>query len=272
VMERDQQALEEKGSGETHGVAEKVLDERVGYLFPAIHDERDTNGETANDLLVLRLVRVLQHLVDGLLRARAEHDEAHRVTSGLSCDGRVVEEDVTEVIVHLCRHKEVSKPSSCARSPLLTVVRRSHRSDTQSESSSVLDDLVLRSGLERILQVGECLGSSVVGVDETESEQTSSLGVVARGRTVGLGEVGVENGFALREVALVDDSESGSGGELGPVGGAREPVEVLAEEEVRGGSRVGECVHEGDRRVIDRLARLESVLWDQRTLADAVKL
>lgn len=136
----------------------------------------------------------------------------------------------------------------------------------------MLDNLVLRSSLKRILEVGERLSSTMVGVNETESEQTSSLRVVARGRAIGLGKVRLKDGLALREVALVDDSESGGGRKLGPVGGAREPIEVLAEEEVRGGSGVGEGVHESDGRVVDRLARLESVLWNEKVLVGASKL
>lgn len=103
MMKNNQRAVNGEGGRETHSVTEKGLDQSVGHLIPAVHDERDTNGETTDDLLVLRLVRVLEHLVDGLLRARAEHDESHRISSGLSCDGRIVEEDVTEVVVHLCR-------------------------------------------------------------------------------------------------------------------------------------------------------------------------
>lgn len=124
----------------------------------------------------------------------------------------------------------------------------------------MLDNLVLRPTLERVLEVTERLDIAVVGVHESESKQTSTLAVVARAGSIGSRQVGLEDRSSLREVSLVDDSEGGGGRELGPVGRAGQPVEVLAEEEVRGRSCVGEGVHERHGRVVDGVARFEDVL------------
>ena len=71
-----------------------------------------------------------------------------------------------------------------------------------------------------------------------------------------LGEVGSQDGHALLVVALLDDTQAGRSGELGPVGGTSEPLEVVAQEEVVGGAGLGEPVANDDRGIDHRAAGL----------------
>lgn len=79
----------------------------------------------------------------------------------------------------------------------------------------MLDDLLSRMASELTLEKLEDLLASS-GVDESERVKASSLRVGAA-RGGGSGEVRSEEGHSSREVALVDDSKSGGGRELGPV-------------------------------------------------------
>ena len=71
-------------------VVEQQADELVGRFLPRVHDEREPQRQPAHDLLVLRLVRVLDHVLEHLHIAGAEHDEAHGDADGLAVDGRVL--------------------------------------------------------------------------------------------------------------------------------------------------------------------------------------
>lgn len=90
------------GASSTYSIAQQALDHLVRLFLLSIKHERDSDGQSSNDLLVLSLVRVLDHLVEGLCRSRSEHDESHRVPSSFTCDGRVVEEYVSKGVVDFC--------------------------------------------------------------------------------------------------------------------------------------------------------------------------
>mmetsp|Transcript_34942 Transcript_34942/g.58742 ORF Transcript_34942/g.58742 Transcript_34942/m.58742 type:complete len:200 (+) Transcript_34942:2025-2624(+) len=58
----------------------------------------------------------------------------------------------------------------------------------------------------------------------------------------------------------VDHTQPGGGAKLRPIGGTREPLQVLPEEGVYGGPCVHERVGEDGRRVAHRVARLNGIL------------
>ena len=57
-------------------VAER-LDEGVGLLQPAVHEQGDADSQASEDLLVLSLLCVGDHVLDGCLGLGAELNEAH---------------------------------------------------------------------------------------------------------------------------------------------------------------------------------------------------
>ena len=70
----------------TNLVVAERLDESVCLLKPAVHEQSDADGETSEDLLVLGLLRVGDHVLYGGLRLRAELDEPHGDAGGLAGD------------------------------------------------------------------------------------------------------------------------------------------------------------------------------------------
>ena len=64
--------------------------ERGGH----VHGHSEGEGQATNDLLVLRVVSIAKHLLDRLLRARADHDQAHAQGGRLAGNGGIVEEDL----------------------------------------------------------------------------------------------------------------------------------------------------------------------------------
>ena len=62
----------------TNLVSAEALDEGVGLLHAAVHHHGDADGQATQDLLVLRLLGVAHHVLDGLGRFGAQHDQAQR--------------------------------------------------------------------------------------------------------------------------------------------------------------------------------------------------
>jgi hypothetical protein len=92
-------------------------------------------------------------------------------------------------------------------------------------------------------------------VDQTQSEQRASLGELARrGATR---QIRPDDADTVHPRTAVDETERGGSGELGPIRGSSQPVEVLAEEPVRGGAAMGKGVGEGDGGVVNGVAVLE---------------
>jgi hypothetical protein len=58
----------------THLVVAQRFDERVGLFQPAVHEERDADGQTAEDLLVLRLLGPIR-LISFARNLQAELDQ-----------------------------------------------------------------------------------------------------------------------------------------------------------------------------------------------------
>merc|ERR1712000_386539 len=59
------------------GVVEKTVDELICAFLAAIHDQSHANGETSNDLVMLSIVSMLDHIGQDLGVARTEHDKTH---------------------------------------------------------------------------------------------------------------------------------------------------------------------------------------------------
>ena len=60
----------------------------------------------------------------------------------------------------------------------------------------------------------------------------------------------------LGQVAPVDDAKPRSSTELGPVGGAAEPIQVLAQEGVHSGARMHDSIRKNDSRVAHAVSHL----------------
>lgn len=82
-------------------LGQKLLDHFIRCLRLSVHQEGDPDRESTNDLFVLSLVSVLQHLVQRLFRCGSQHDETHGVSRSFSGHCRVLEEDVPERIVNV---------------------------------------------------------------------------------------------------------------------------------------------------------------------------
>eukprot|EP00962_Isochrysis_galbana_P031105 scaffold10117_cov111-Isochrysis_galbana.AAC.5 len=211
------------GVGKGDGVHGAVAENRVRLVQQR---ERDADGQAANDLLVRRVMRVAEHLFDRLGRGRAQHDQTHRERGRLARHGRVVEEHALELLVQIG-------------------VLRPHHCDPDAKGAAVLHDLVGAGVAQRVEQVGAD-AEAVVGVDDAEREERAALRV-GRGRHARLRQVGREQRERLLDVPAVDHAERGRGRKLGPVGGAREPFEVVPQKGVGGGAGVhdGVCQHDG---------------------------
>lgn len=138
----------------------------------------------------------------------------------------------------------------------LTLIARAKSGHTETERSAVLHDGVVNLGETLTELLLRALLPS--RIDEAEGEECTALGEL--GRRVPSREVRLDDAPAVDVRAAVDETKGGSGRELGPVGRAAKPVEVLAQEAVRGGAAVGKRVGEGDGRVVDRVAVLEGLL------------
>ena len=69
-----------------HLVASEAVDQTVGLLLAPVHRHGDADSEAAEDLLVLCLLSVGDHVLDRHRRLGAEHHQAHRNASGLTCN------------------------------------------------------------------------------------------------------------------------------------------------------------------------------------------
>ena len=122
------------------------LDHIIRLLLTAVEDERETDRKTTDDLLVLGLPRVSQHLLrTGRVRC-AEHDETQGVPSSLTSDSGVSEERLLEIVVRLCAYA-------------------AHTRNTETQRRAVLDDLVeqrtvLKGTQRRLLDAANTLGLS----------------------------------------------------------------------------------------------------------------
>lgn len=68
----------------TYLVSAEALDEGVGLLHAAVHHHGDADGQAAQDLLVLSLLGVAHHVLDGLGRLGAQHDQAQSKACSLT--------------------------------------------------------------------------------------------------------------------------------------------------------------------------------------------
>lgn len=119
---------------------------------------------------------------------------------------------------------------------------------------------------ERVVTFGQTLLElflsklDTTGIDETKREEGTSFTVLVGSSTSG--KVGLYDAVTVDPASTVNETQSGSCGELGPVGSSAEPVEVLTKELVRCGAAVGKSVGEGDGGVIDGISIFKSFLGD----------
>lgn len=69
-------------------VSTKAFNEGICLLHASIHHHGNTHGQTAEDLLVLRLLGIADHVLDGLGRLWAQHDEAEGKACSFTWDFR----------------------------------------------------------------------------------------------------------------------------------------------------------------------------------------
>mmetsp|Transcript_39381 Transcript_39381/g.116765 ORF Transcript_39381/g.116765 Transcript_39381/m.116765 type:complete len:715 (+) Transcript_39381:71-2215(+) len=224
-------------------VQEHLLDEPLGLLLPAEHDHGQRQRAGTDDLLVLRVVGVGQQLLDRLLRAGADHDQADGVGRRLARHRRVGVEGLLQLLVRV-------------------LVRRGHAHEADAEAGPVLQDLRGLGVVELLEQVGLGVRAVVVRVDDSHGVQSTAFGVGAPTRSPRLGQVGAEDGLGLLDVALVNDAQRGRRAEFRPVGRLGKPLQVLPQEDVAGGAALHQAV--GNHRAVVR----DGVLGVYRILYD----
>mmetsp|Transcript_3854 Transcript_3854/g.4480 ORF Transcript_3854/g.4480 Transcript_3854/m.4480 type:complete len:283 (-) Transcript_3854:1112-1960(-) len=199
-----------------------LLDQAIGLHLTALHEESEGDAQSADNLLVLAIVGVSEHLFDASLIGTAQHDHAHGVGGSLTDRGRVGvgEEGVLQVLIDVG-------------------IFGSHADETQTEGNAVLHSLVLACVLVAVHEEFVCLWSEIVGVDQTIGVVSASCAVRAVVLAGATCEVDIEDVLALRLVTLMDHAEGGDDHEAVPVDGLLAPRHVVLDEAVV--RRV--CVH-----------------------------
>lgn len=67
-------------------VSAKAFNEGICLLHASIHHQSNTHGQTAEDLLMLRLLGVANHVLNGLGRLWTQHNEAEGQACSFTCD------------------------------------------------------------------------------------------------------------------------------------------------------------------------------------------
>mmetsp|Transcript_21639 Transcript_21639/g.51697 ORF Transcript_21639/g.51697 Transcript_21639/m.51697 type:complete len:609 (-) Transcript_21639:893-2719(-) len=227
-------------------VVRHLLHNGIRHFLPAKHDESEANGEASDDLLVLSVVRIVQHL-HALLRGAPGLEQAHGDAGSLPRDRRVGVEDALDVFKEL-------------------LIAGAHPRKAETEAPAVLDAFVV--GLPQAVEQESPDVLAVVGVDEPEGIQRAALRV-RRGDPMAR-EVRLHERLPLRQVPLVDDAEPRGDGELCPVGGPGKPLEVLPEERVDGRPAVHQRVGHDRRAVANAVARFNRRLDVLQNLQVAV--
>ena len=220
----------------------ELVDEGVGVLLAAVHDEREAEPERADDLVVLRLAGVGEHFLDGGGVAAARHDEPHAPGGGLAHARDVGVEQVLELLVDV-------------------LLGRGERDQAQPEREPVQRRLLL--ALVRDLEQ-QLLGDRVVvavGVREAERVEGAAVGVGA-GALGAARQVVAQHGLELR-VREVDHPDARRRLELRPVGGLGHPLEVLAEEVLVRRARAHRRRRPHHRAVLHRLLRVHAYALHQ---------
>mmetsp|Transcript_5894 Transcript_5894/g.16829 ORF Transcript_5894/g.16829 Transcript_5894/m.16829 type:complete len:305 (+) Transcript_5894:1588-2502(+) len=235
VRERDDKHASVPNDGVL--VPRHLLDQSLCPLLPGIHGEGEAHGQAADDLLVLGVMRISQHLLP-LLCGRAHEQQTHGDACRLAGDGGVGVQHVLEVLEDL-------------------LVLGAQPRHPQPQARPVLCDLALRCA-QRLQQEFPDV-RAVVGVNEAQCIQSAALRVRAATATIPR-QVGRHQCPPLSQMAGVDDSQPGGGRELGPVGGASQPLKILPQECVHGGALVHHRIGEDDGAVTHRMPCLNRVL------------
>lgn len=120
----------------------------------AVHDEGCADCNSTNDLLVLCLGRIGDHLVKHTLAGLSKHDQTHGVSGSFGCSRVVLEEDVLQLVVDV----------------LIASCEGSH---TQTKRCSVLHNRVICVGQALAeLRLSALFPSSV---DKAKGEQSSTF-------------------------------------------------------------------------------------------------
>ena len=82
-------------------VSGQALDQGVGLLQPAVHDEGDADSEPPQNLLVLGLLGVGHHVLDGPTGLASQLTEPHGQTCSLASDSVVLVEAELELLIHI---------------------------------------------------------------------------------------------------------------------------------------------------------------------------
>ncbi|KAH3667991.1 hypothetical protein OGAPHI_001745 [Ogataea philodendri] len=171
---------------------------------------------------------------------RTQHHKSHTESCSLAGNCRVGVQDGLELFVD-------------------SLVSKSHGSDSETKTGTVQNDVcvlvvcrvaIVNHNLAQII----CHLTTMTGIDETQSKQRSTVGVCGRSASW---QVWLQHRTTLRQISLVDHTQSCSGGELGPVIGLPEPLKVGSKERVVSGSHVHEGILESHCRVENGVSSIQ---------------
>lgn len=201
-----------------------LLNQSISLFLFAKNLESESHWESSDDLLVVLILNMVEHILNRLLVSSSSHNKSHTICCSLTNDGRV-----SIIIKHLLKLRED------------IWVLGSHTNKSKPETDTMLDGLVLSRVSISIKEVVNEILTPLVLVDETICKVSTSTWVWGAWLLWRPMEVWVKDLKGSLFVSWVNDTEWGSCVEPIPVSCLSYPLEVVFQEGVVGG--VG--VHHG---------------------------
>mmetsp|Transcript_26485 Transcript_26485/g.69630 ORF Transcript_26485/g.69630 Transcript_26485/m.69630 type:complete len:312 (-) Transcript_26485:950-1885(-) len=216
-------------------VPRQLLNQRVRAFFPAVHHKSKSNGQAPDDLLVLGLVRVREHLVDRVFRRSAQHHKTHSKPCALTSNSLVLEQDLLQLIIEF-------------------LVGRCHSGKAKSKAPSVLESFMMshipctRSGSrvlpsEGITQISDNF-FPVIGMDQTKRIQSTPFRERTRGNACRLGEILLHPIQRAFDTSLENHPQASCRAEFSPVGSLFQPIQIFRNKAVDRSTRMHHCIRE----------------------------
>mmetsp|Transcript_25077 Transcript_25077/g.40654 ORF Transcript_25077/g.40654 Transcript_25077/m.40654 type:complete len:441 (+) Transcript_25077:417-1739(+) len=227
---------------------------RISILLLSVVHQRQTHGNTTNNLLVVCFARVVTQFGDQLCKLlpcrggsiaspTAHKHHPHGVTCSFTSYGTISVKQLFEFTNNF-------------------QVRRAKASQTHAQCRTVRNNFVCMRIPQMFSQEGARLqaflggGARVTSVDESKSVQGSTLGVSSCStdgwvlcigiiRWSGWWKVRFEKGHRLGSMTGMDDSHRGSGRKLGPITSLFHPIQIIPQKRIirRPRSQIPMCRH-----------------------------